>query len=115
MPFTPLQQQQIDDAAMLFLAVRRPPEKIRDQVDIKVCIEKQSVVIYEIRPYYLDPLKILDIPIAKATYVATRDIWKIFWKRGDLKWHTYQPEPTVKDVDTFFTLVDEDRYYCFFG
>jgi hypothetical protein len=100
---------------MLFLAARRPPEEIRDQVDIKVCIEKQSIIIYEIRPYYLDPSKILDIAIAKTTYIASRNNWNVFWKRSDLKWHTYKPEPTVKDIDEFFNLVNEDRYCCFFG
>lgn len=115
MQFTPLQQQQIDDATTLFLAARRPPEEIRNQLDIKVCIEKQSIIIYEVRPYYLDQTKIIDIEIAKATYVASRNIWKIFWKRSDLKWHSYKPEPAVKDFDMFFTLVNEDRYGCFFG
>ena len=53
--------------------------------------------------------------IAKATYVRTRDLWKIFWMRADLKWHGYEPVPTVGSIDKFLAVVNEDRYGCFFG
>jgi hypothetical protein len=115
MAFTPLERQKIDDATMLFLAAKRPPEEIRDKLDLKVTVEKQSVIVYEVRPHYQDPSIILDLAKAKTTYVASRKIWNVFWIKCDLKWHAYKPEPTVKTIDEFFDLVSEDKYCCFFG
>ncbi len=54
-------------------------------------------------------------PIAKATYVRTQDVWKVFWKRGDLKWHGYEPAPAVPSIEQFLAIVDADPYGCFFG
>ncbi len=67
MAFTPLQQQEIDDAIMLFLAAKRPPEEIRRELDLKVTVEKRSVIVYEVRPHYQDPSIIRDHGKAMAT------------------------------------------------
>ena len=56
----------------------------------------------------------LDFP-AKATYVKIENIWKVYWMRGNLKWTFYEPRPTVKNLQAFTKLVDEDKYYCFKG
>ncbi|WP_414638958.1 DUF3024 domain-containing protein [Aquabacterium sp.] len=53
-------------------------------------------------------------PIAKATFVRTQSIWKIYWMRGNLTWHPYETSQT-NSIDGFFKLVGEDKYGCFFG
>ena len=53
--------------------------------------------------------------VAKATYVKSRNIWKIFWQRADLKWHRYQPDPEVKTLEEFLYVVERDEYCCFYG
>jgi len=53
--------------------------------------------------------------VAKATYVRSRGVWRVFWQRRDLKWHSYEPKPEVKSVDEFALLVSEDTHACFFG
>ena len=53
--------------------------------------------------------------IAKATYVRTRDVWKLLWLRQDLKWHVYEPHPTAATIDEFFAVVEKDEFHCFFG
>ena len=57
----------------------------------------------------------MNIEIAKATFVKTKQHWNVFWKRADLKWHTYEPKPKVKTVKEFVDLVDEDSHHCFWG
>lgn len=47
--------------------------------------------------------------------MRSRDVWKIFWQRRDLKWHGYDPVPTVGSVDKFLEVVDRDQYCCFWG
>ncbi|HYP68298.1 MAG TPA: DUF3024 domain-containing protein [Thiobacillaceae bacterium] len=43
----------------------------------------------------------MESPVAKATYVKTQGMWKVYWMRADLKWHGYAPAPKVQTVDAF--------------
>ena len=107
--------KKVKKAAESFLAVKRPRPHIRKQLDIGYRIDDQSVEIYEIRPYYLDESQILEHAVAKATYVKTQKVWKIFWQRADLKWHSYEPVATVKSIEEFFDAVVADPHGCFWG
>jgi putative salt-induced outer membrane protein YdiY len=98
-----------------FMERKRPPENIRHKVDINYRIENQTVVIYELRPVWNQPEKLLESNIAKATFVKKHNAWKIYWMRSDLKWHTYKPRPTVKTISEFVQLVEEDKHHCFWG
>jgi len=98
-----------------FLDKRRPPEHIRHKVDLDYKIDNQSVVIFEIRPDWDDESQKTENPIAKTTWVKTKQTWKIFWMRGDLKWHSYQPVPEVNTIAEFIQVVDEDKHGCFWG
>ena len=69
----------------------------------------------EIRPSWNDPNKIMAIGYAKATFVHDKNVWKIFWKRADNKWHSYKPSPTVDRLEDFLKIVDEDKNHCFKG
>ena len=53
--------------------------------------------------------------MAKATYVRSQNIWKVYWQRADLKWHSYDPDPEVDSIEDFLSVVDADKYACFFG
>ena len=93
----------------------RPPAHLRDKVDLSFRVEGQSVEIFEIRPMWDDPNVKIEESVAKATYVKSRNIWKIFWQRADLKWHRYQPDPEVKTLEEFIDAVERDEYCCFYG
>jgi len=75
----------------------------------------QSIEIFEIRPRWDDPQEIMENPVAKAVYVKTRGVWKIYWQRADLKWHGYEPYPEAKSLEEFLQVVESDEYACFFG
>jgi len=98
-----------------FLAKIRPPTHVRHQLDFGYRIEEQSAEIFEVRPVWKNPEEKVEIPIAKATYVKREKIWKVYWQRQDLKWHRYQPSPSVRYFEEFLTLVSEDDNACFFG
>jgi len=110
-----MQTLDIIEALENYIYKIRPPEEIRDQVDIAYKIEKQSVIIFEIRPRWNNPKEIMESPIAKTTFVKTQQHWNVFWMRADSKWHTYQPEPFVKTIKQFVDLVEEDKHQCFWG
>ncbi len=88
---------------------------MRDQVDLACKIDGQSVEVFEIRPVYDDPTKKSELPIARTTFVRSKNLWKIFWMKRDLKWHGYEPDLEVKSIDAFLAVVERDQYGCFFG
>ena len=91
------------------------PEDIRDKLDIGFRIDGQSVEIFEISPLFLDPDEKMECPVAKATYVRTRRVWKVYWQMRDLKWRGYPAPPEVRSLKKFLELVDEDDLCCFWG
>ena len=93
----------------------RPAEEIRDKLDISYRIEKQSVIIHEIRPDWQDPSKKMEIDIVKTTFVKKDNVWKAYWMRADLKWHLYKPNPIVNNLLDFIRLIEKDQYGCFWG
>lgn len=98
-----------------FMAQKRPPIDRRQLLDFGYRIVNQSVELFEIRPNRRNPDETMELPFAKATYVKSQKIWKIYWQRQDLKWHSYKPVPTVQYFEEFLALVSEDACGCFFG
>ena len=115
MSLTEKQIGEIKQAAAKFMYYMRPEERIRDQLDLDYRIEGQSVYIFEIRPQWDKPEIIRHFDVAKSTYVKTKDQWKIFWLRANLKWYAYPLRPVVKRIAQFFDEVQADPSHCFFG
>ena len=115
MPFTEFEDATVRTAMGAFIERRRPEPSIRAEVDLAYRIEGFSVLIHEIRPSYQDPKVMSEPMVAKATYVRTKNEWKVLWQRADLKWHGYEPQSTVKHIDAFTKRVDEDAHACFWG
>lgn len=115
MAFDELARKRIESTVAAFVQKRRPPVHIRSQLDIGFRIAGHSVEVFEIRPAWNRPAEILEEPVAKATFVQTREVWKVFWQRADLKWHSYAPVPTVGSIEKFLELVDADPHGCFWG
>lgn len=98
-----------------YLSYIRPEEEIRNEVDIAYKIEKQSVIIYDIRPSWTDKSKKIETEIAKATFVKKENHWKVYWQKSDQKWHAYKPNPIVPNLLDFIRLIEKDEHYCFWG
>lgn len=93
---------------------RRPPVHVRAKLDFEYQVKQQSIELLEVRPMRDKPQEILKRPFAKATFVRLQNLWKIYWMRGNLQWHPYDPA-TVRTVDEFFKHAGEDRLGCFLG
>lgn len=115
MPISSLQTLEIIEVMENFLSRIRPPENIRNQLDIGYTIHDQSIIISEIRPQWDKPEVIQEHPFAKTTFVKAKNHWKVFWMRANSNWHPYSPQPTVKSLPEFVKLVEEDKHHCFFG
>ena len=115
MALSEFETKRVEKAVLTFFERRRPPPHVRHELDIGYRITGQSLELFEIRPRWNNPKERMERPFAKATFVKTTDTWKVFWRRADLKWHGYEPASQVDSVEQFLTVVDEDKYACFFG
>ena len=98
-----------------FVDQKRPAPEIRDQLDLAFRISNQSFEIYEIRPRFDKPEEKLELPVAKATYVKSKKLWKLYWMRTDMKWHSYKPFPESKDIEKILGTIKDDPHGCFWG
>jgi len=115
MSFSEFEIKRYEKVVSEFVAKRRPPAHIRNEVDLGFRLVGQSVEIFEIRPVWNKPEEKTEQPIAKATYVKRQNIWKVYWMKSDLKWHKYEPEFEASELGHFIAIVDEDKYGCFWG
>ena len=66
MAFTEFEIAEYDKLVATFISKRRPPENIRDEVDLAYRITDQSIVIFEIQPAWRDKSIKIEENIAKT-------------------------------------------------
>ena len=115
MAFNDIDRKRAERLVGAFVEKRRPPPHIRPQLDLGFRVQGQSVEIFEIRPGWRVREEKMEHPVARTTFIKTQKIWKIYWQRADLKWHTYSPAPEVDSLEEFLSLVEKDEHACFFG
>ena len=115
MALSEFETKKIEKEVRAFVDKRRPPPYIRPELDLGFRVKGQSVEILEVRPRWRHPGEKMEHAVAKATYVKTQRIWRVYWQRADLKWHGYEPNAEVDTLQDFLAIVDRDEYACFFG
>ena len=96
-------------------STRRPALHLREEIREGQRITGNEIELFLVRPLFSDPTRQIEESIAKARYVKNRDVWQVFWKRADLKWHRYAPQPETITIEAFLRLVAEDTNSCFWG
>ncbi|MCG8473908.1 MAG: DUF3024 domain-containing protein [Cytophagales bacterium] len=96
-----------------YIEAMRPPEEIRDQLDIAYTYEKNTLVIMEVFPGWLDESVKEHLEVAKARYFKTKKIWKIYWMRAGKRWEAYHPMPEANDISVFFEELAKDEFGFF--
>jgi len=116
MAFSEFEKKRIEKIIGRYIESRRPPPHIRTKLDLGFRVTGQSFELFEIRPPWRgDPKEKLEHPYAKATFVKTQKVWKIYWQRADLKWHRYEPVPTQASLEDVLAMIEHDEYHCFYG
>ncbi|MGH8502553.1 MAG: DUF3024 domain-containing protein [Gammaproteobacteria bacterium] len=80
---TDLERKRCERDLAKFMERRRPPPHIRSELDIGYRISGHSVEIFEIRPDWQNPKETMEHPVAKATFMRTKNRWRVFWMRRD--------------------------------
>jgi hypothetical protein len=102
-------------AAGEFIEKIRPPIEVREQLDFRADIKGSEVVIAEVRPSFQNKHEKREHPVAKAKWIGTQKVWRLFWLRADLKWHAYEPLPEARSISALLEEVRRDPHGCFFG
>lgn len=115
MALSEFETHRLDSMLQRFCDEQGPSPAIRDQLQWGFRIDpgKQTVELFEIRPYFRDASRKITSKFAKAAYVKTA--WKIYWMRGTGNWTKYDPCPTTKTIEDFLRIVKQDAFHCFFG
>ena len=98
-----------------FWSRRRPPLHLRDEVREGQRFDGTSIELFFVRPAFQRPGAQIEESIAKVRFIRSRDVWHLFWKRADLKWHRYQPCPEAASLGAALHTIHQDPNGCFFG
>lgn len=116
MPFT--ESEIAEHTALIeerFWSRRRPPLHLREKIREGQRLEGLNIELFFARPSFFRPGEIIEEDIARIQWVRARKIWKLYWKRADLKWHRYDPHPEAATLAEALRVIDEDACCCFFG
>lgn len=113
MAFDELERKRVEKRLSAFVEARRPPVDMREQLDLDFRVDGQAVELFETRRSMRGHR--IESEFARLVYVKSRDVWKLYWKRADLKWHRYTPFPESTRLDSLLEEIDEDPNACFFG
>ena len=69
-----------------FVEEIRPPQSLRAEMDYISCIEKQSLMLYELSSSFSRDGTTQRYPVAKITYVKTKKHWVLYGMRASGKW-----------------------------
>ncbi|MFP4555690.1 MAG: DUF3024 domain-containing protein [Bacteroidales bacterium] len=98
-----------------FIESIRPPKELRDKIDISYSYSNNILEIFEVHPQWDDTSKMRQHPRARAKFIKSHGVWRIYWMRASGKWEQYKPEPEVVGLSDFFKIIQEDTYSCFWG
>lgn len=99
----------------IFWSRRRPPLHLRESIREGQRIEGRFIELFFVRPAFERPGEFSEESVARLQHVRSRDVWKLFWKRADGRWHGYQPMPEANSLAAALRVIDQDANACFFG
>ncbi len=114
MAFSKLEIELIDNVVGGLCREMNRPE-FKDELSIVYRVDKQDVIISEKRPAYQRPKEYIETPAAKLKYIKSKKEWRLFWMRGDLKWHSYNPKKNSVKLKDLVAEIRSDPYGCFWG
>ena len=114
MAFSELEQELIDNVVGGLCREMNRPE-FKDELSIVYQVANQDVIISEKRPAHQRPKEYIETPAAKLKYIRSKKEWRLFWMRGDLKWHAYNPQKNSVKLKDLVAEIRTDPYGCFWG
>jgi len=96
-----------------FWTHRRPPLHLRDKVREGQRFDGTSIELFLVRPAFQRPGEWIEEAIAKVQFVRSCNVWQLFWKRADGKWHHYPPCPEAALLGAALHTIHQDPKAAF--
>ena len=96
-------------------SIRPEDPEIRKQVDIGYTYDGKVVILFEIRPDWINEEEKTHIEFAKIRFYKSNKVWKLYWMRASEKWELYEPFPESTYLEKCVEIIKEDKHGCFFG
>ncbi|MEI7481415.1 MAG: DUF3024 domain-containing protein [Elusimicrobiota bacterium] len=93
----------------------RIPSHIRDKVRLIHRWRGNTVTLIETRPYFQDPKRWTESPVAQFRYVAARKRWALYCRDGKGRWYLYDEVKPAISIQTLLDEVDRDPTGIFWG
>ncbi len=100
----------VQDPVLMFLASRLT-KRSSQALPLSIAKQKQSYVVGHKRKHFKSDGEFID-EACKLTFVKTSGLWKLYWKRADLKWQLYE---TYHSIEAVADEINKDPKACFFG
>jgi hypothetical protein len=114
MPFSGIELKHIEKTVGK-MCDRRSPAHLRDQLRMTFEVKGHDVTVHEERPRWNDPQQWSRLPVAKFKYIRKNNVWRLYWMRRDMKWHSYDMQCATKNLEELVKEVDSDPHGAFFG
>ncbi len=93
----------------------RVPIAVRDKVVLHYRIRSNDVVLFEKRPFFRQPDRWIESPVAKFRYTKSTSLWTLLWPDRNTKWHDYEHIDAAEDFNALLSEVDQDPTGIFWG
>ncbi|WP_437178211.1 DUF3024 domain-containing protein [Geomonas subterranea] len=110
MPLPDIEQHRADKLLTTFCDKRVPPHA-RGHVKMTYKLTGNKAILIESRPYYDDPTKWTEMPIAQFEYSATSKSWSLYAYNRNDKRMAYAKGP----LEYLIKAVDQDPTGIFWG
>ncbi len=94
---------------------QKVPAHIRDKLTIIYKIKGNKVTLYESRPFFKNPKKRTETPVAMFRYDPKEALWILYCADRNSKWHIYDHMEPSQNLDDLLAAVDEDVTGIFWG
>jgi len=93
----------------------RVPIAVRDKVVLQYRIRGNDVLLFEKRPFFRQPERWIESPVAKFRYTKSTSLWTLLWPDRNTNWHDYEHIEAAEDFETLLSEVDQDPTGIFWG
>jgi hypothetical protein len=112
-----LTEDQVALAQWIFEPIIRGPIKagVANKVRHGIRVEGTSIILFQSYPHFQRRSQWIDHDVAKFRFFKSRQIWRLYCKFRDLKWHTYKPMPEAEELIDLVNEVERDPTNIFWG
>lgn len=96
-------------------SIRPKDEEMRKKIDMGYSYDGSVILLFEIRPDFMNPAETMQSEIAKIRFYKSRQEYNLYWIRASGKWELYEPFPESPYLDKIIEVIRKDEHGCFFG